>query len=349
MKICLVLACLLVLTGCAFYNAITQTDETSHFLAIAYSDVEFSYVNTEGEIESTILMTPGILQYVFVKWAELSGVTGVELLHSYIDSNCTTIDNGITVQRILGDEFILHITLSDNFALYRDSVMGEAFEAALIKTLHSYLGHITEVRLEVEGNKRADTPEFVKRYIATLGGTVTYVGPYMEWGDETTNGFGSGFYIQLDFIQRYCEYVDGMYVTSGIPMSVQVFIDSRNTLVLGDAEIKTGVVFIVSYDKNANEQQTDSFTAITISPHCQWVFVDYFDDNFTSACGDIVLHVLDDAVITYKDGTPFLGEISDLTNRLLAVSDIVMSATPAPTYADFAFAHMISSLRIFVL
>ena len=458
-------------------------------LAIAYVEVEFFYINGAGELVSTTLLTRGTAEDVFSTWAGLNGITDVVLMYSYTDSNCTTIEGEIATQRILGDEFILQITLSNDFVNYRRSTNGELLEQALMKTFFSYSPHLTGFQLSIDGyygqedflgsdaleifidlmsnvnlgfnvlhevnyndafeeirGFRFDgegerlviwanqpifnlslvaleddfiTEEFgfiatdvafsmdkldsaaahalvIDSYygmgtmprsgivfedmngrwryfmlqqsgydgrfflnefepwivlesknpnIAVIAGTVASMGPDLEWSGDTAADSGSGFYIQLDFVQRHCEYVDGLYVTSGVPDSTNIFIDNRNTLVLGSAKIEFGAVITVFYD-DSNGRQVDALTATAIKPlDYTWVHVVYFDDNFLSTCGSFSLVVLDDAEITYKDGTPFTGEINDLTNRILAVY-VTMSASPSP---DAPLVHGIASSRVIIL
>ena len=120
-------------------------------LAIAYVDVEFFYVSKTGELTSTTLLTRGTAEDVFEKWSWLNNVADVVLMNSYTESNCTTVDDGIATQRILGDEFILQVTLSNGFAIYRHSENGALLEEALMKTFYNYLSHLTEFYLIIDG------------------------------------------------------------------------------------------------------------------------------------------------------------------------------------------------------
>ena len=44
-----------------------------------------------------------------------------------------------------------------------------------------------------------------------------------------------------------------------------------------------------------------------------------FNDDFISLCGGFSLAVLDSAEIVFQDGSAFVGELTELTNRLLVV------------------------------
>lgn len=171
-----------------------------------------------------------------------------------------------------------------------------------------------------------------------ISGTITSV---EEFDDGT-------FFMQIDYVDRYCEIIDGIAVMSGVPMTKKLYGD-KYTLVLANSEFKAGMLAQAFFERPtwASEQQADSRSraAALVCLNYGWVHIDRFDENFLSFDGFHSLTIFDDAEITFQDGTPFDGELRDLANHALAVY-VKMSGSPAP---DGPPIHMIASSKIIVL
>ena len=184
-----------------------------------------------------------------------------------------------------------------------------------------------------------------------VSGVITELGPFVEWSGDTAADTGSGFYIQIDFVDRYCRLVGDAYVMSGIPGQVSLFVNDASTLVLTHSPLEVGMIVTAYYDMPAPTTSGTTHTGTTITATAlvsidySWVHIDRFDENFLSHDGSFSLAILDGAEIIYQDGTPFKGELSELANRILAVY-VAMSASPPP---DGPLVHGIASSRIIVL
>ena len=181
--------------------------------------------------------------------------------------------------------------------------------------------------------------------LVMVSGTITELGPFVEWSGETIADTGSGFYIQIDFVERYCQLVGDTYVTSGTPKQISLFVDDVKTAVFTHSLLEVGMVVIAHYE-TPTLASTLTDTAIAIVPlDYDWVYVGRFDENFLSLDGSFSLAILDDVEITYQDGAPFGVELSELANRTLAV----YVATSASPMSDEPLVHGIASSRIIVL
>ena len=182
--------------------------------------------------------------------------------------------------------------------------------------------------------------------IIMVSGTITEIGPWVDWCGDTAEDSGSGFYVRIDFVDRHCQYVDGEYVMSGLPTTVSLLVDEHRSLVLSEASLEEGMVVTAFYRKHPFPTDLQGGTVIAlIDRDYAWVHVDYFDENHLSSDGFYSLLVLEDAEILYQNGTPFVGEIRDLANRILAVY-VTMSGNPVP---DGPLVHGIASSRIIIL
>lgn len=169
----------------------------------------------------------------------------------------------------------------------------------------------------------------------SVSGTVSSIEPFVD---------GTQF-VLIDYVDRYCEIIDGLAVMSGTPGQINLHVD-HNALLLLESPLAVGMIVTAFYEYSA--QPSDAMAnraAALVCPNYGWVHVDRFDENFMSFCGSFSLAILDDAEIIFQDTSTFVGETTELTNRPLAVY-VAMSASPTP---DGPLIHGIGSNRIIIL
>jgi len=188
--------------------------------------------------------------------------------------------------------------------------------------------------------------------LTMVSGVISDMGPHVSWQGDSAETSGSGFFIQIDFVDRNCQYVDGGFVMSGTPGTIELFIESHRTLELANTPLEVGMVVTAFFENSPylvrRVPMSDRNSIIATAVVCRdygWVHVARFDDNFLSCDGFYSLAILDDAIITYQDGTPFEGDVSELANRLLAVY-VAMSGSPTP---DGPMIHGIAASRVVIL
>ena len=183
------------------------------------------------------------------------------------------------------------------------------------------------------GTINAGTPFLTGFY--SISGTVASFEPYAD----------GTFLMLIDYVHAYYTFSDEGLITPGTQVQVQLFVD-QNTLMLMNSEIKAGMeVIAYNFIAQPGDALTKQAAFLIICRDYAWVHVARFDEHFMSLDGNFSLHIFEDAEITYQNGSVFEGELTELTNRLLAVY-VVMSASPAPGEPQI---HGIGTNRVIIL
>ena len=180
--------------------------------------------------------------------------------------------------------------------------------------------------------------------LIAVAGVITVLDPIVELAGETD--MGSGFYIVVDYVDRYCQLVDDVYVTSGTPSQVRLKVEDNITLVLTHDTLEEGMIVTVFYEASNLLQADMVIPAVAlVTMDYGNVHVDRFDENFLSFDGMFSLSISNDAEIIFQSGEPFDGEPHELANRILAVY-VKMSATPPP---GGPLVHGLATSKVIVL
>ena len=140
-------ACIGVVVGIGFWynksqNLITndtgENDESEADIAIEYSDVNIYYVNNNG-IQSISVYTACDPKDIFVYWKSYNGIDDdVQLIKTSIEDNGVEIVDSFSAQYIVGDKFILNVTVSKDLEKYYETIPEEQLLKSLELTLTSY-------------------------------------------------------------------------------------------------------------------------------------------------------------------------------------------------------------------
>lgn len=140
-------ACIGVVVGIGFWynksqNLITndtgENDESEADIAIEYSDVNIYYVNNNG-IQSISVYTACDPKDIFEYWKSYNGIDDdVQLIKTSIEDNGVEIVDSFSAQYIVGDKFILNVTVSKDLEKYYETIPEEQLLKSLELTLTSY-------------------------------------------------------------------------------------------------------------------------------------------------------------------------------------------------------------------